>query len=108
MTLCNQTMFINEGLERHEWDVADRKGRRLGTTVTFGTFTFEKVPEGTFSGYTMEPGTYYAWMPQATRAGNWFGASQGWRFCKTEAQRFHAVAKYLRGAQERAQKQQGR
>lgn len=107
MEVSTQTLFINEGRESHEWQVADRKGRRLGSTVAFSTQVFE-ASEKVGRWCCMPAGTYFAWCPQATRGGEPFGAIQGWRFCKTETERFHAVAAYLKNAEERAQKWQGR
>lgn len=105
--VTKRTLFINEGRETHEWQVTDRKSRRLGSTVAFSTQVFE--PSEKAGDWFYHPaGTFFAWCPQATRGGEPFGTIQGWRFCKTEAERFHAVAAYLKDAEVRAQKWQGR
>lgn len=96
--------FINEGLERHAFGVTDSKGRAVGCTVAYSVQVFEQIPEDTRSWSTAAPGTYYAWMGTATRAGEAFGASQVWNLCATEAERFEAVQKYLKGAKARASK----
>jgi hypothetical protein len=100
--------YINEGAERHGFGVIDRKGRELGARVHFSVRVYDVV-EG-HDGWTrnLKPGTYYAWCGHATRAGEAFGALQPIRFCKSEAERQAAVAKYLAGAAARALKWQGR
>lgn len=105
--ITKRTSLITEGREIHEWDVTDRKGRRLGSTVTFSTHVFEPS-DRTGQWFYHPAGTFFAWCPQATRGGEPFGAIQGWRFCKTEQERLHAVREYLRDAEDRAQKWDGR
>ena len=111
MNITKRTVQITEGFETHEWDITDRKGRRLGSTVCFQTHVYERSePTGHFFN-RIAPGTYFVWRGQATRGGEPFGAIQPFRFCnfcKTEAERVSAVAAYLREAEARAQKWQGR
>ena len=101
------TLLIDEGRERHDFGVVDSKGRAFGSNVRFQVQTYVEVPEDAQSWRTIAPGTYYCWVGYATRAGEPFGASQSWRYCKTEAERIAEVAKYLKGAKARAVKQFG-
>lgn len=89
---------INEGAETHSFGVVDAtKARRaVGARVSFQTVLFEA---GEFAD---GPGTYFAWIGYATRAGEPFGASQQWRYCKTEKERFEQVEAYLAAAKARA------
>lgn len=52
----------------------------------------------------MEPGAYFAWIGEATRGRETYGASQRWRYCKTECEREAEIAKYLKAAKARAVK----
>ena len=103
-TKSERTEFINEGFESHDWGISDRKGRALGSYVTYSTQVFEVAAADSKSWFYMTPGTYYAWVGQATRGGEPFGAIQRWHFCKTEKERFYAVQKYIKEACERAQR----
>lgn len=108
--VANKELTINEGTESHDFGVTDKtKARRaVGARVTFRTQTFEageRVSEWSNScDFVGEPGTYYCWIGMATRGGDGFGAGQSWRECKTEAERFEQVEKYLKGAKARALK----
>jgi len=100
-----QVEFLNEGRESHDWGFSDKKGRALGSRVAFSVQVFEEVGlEHNEMFWRLAPGTYFCWVGQATRAGEAFGAIQSWNYCKTEAERFAAVEKYLAGARSRAQR----
>lgn len=100
-----QVEFLNEGRESHDWGFSDKKGRALGSRVAFSVQVFEEVgPEHNEMFWRLAPGTYFCWVGQATRAGEPFGAIQSWNYCKTAAERFAAVEKYLAGARSRAQR----
>ena len=103
-TYEDRNLRINEGLESHDFGVTDKKGRKVGATVSFQVHTFIEVNDNSHTHSNVEPGTHFCWMGNATRAGEWFGASQTWNRCKTEAERFEQVAKYLKGARARALK----
>lgn len=97
--------FLNEGRESHDWNIKDKKGRALGSHVALSVQVFEAVgPEHDEMFSRLAPGTYFCWLGQATRDGEAFGAVQSWSYCKTEAERHAAVAKYLAGARIRAQR----
>ena len=100
-----QVKFVNEGRESHNWGFNDKKGRALGSRIAFSVQVFEEVGPGHDEVYCLaEPGIYFCWIGQATRNGEPFGAMQSWNYCKTAAERFAAVEKYLSGARTRAQR----
>ena len=103
-TLEDSNLRINEGFEQHDFGVTDLKGRKVGATVSSQVKTFVAVPADSHSWNSTPPGTYFCWMGNATRAGEWFGAGQSWNYCKTEAERFAQVEKYLKSAKARALK----
>ena len=106
-TAEDRSAKINEGVEHHFFDAADNKGRRVGADVSFQVQVFVEVPDLVSTHSNVPAGTYFCWMGNATRAGEAFGASQTWNRCKTEAERFEQVAKYLKGAEARANKNFG-
>lgn len=95
---------INEGIKHHDFGVVDKKGRKVGADVSFQVKTFVEIPADSRSWNSTEPGTYFAWMGNATRDSGWFGACQDWRLCKTETERAEQVEKYLKAAKARAVK----
>lgn len=100
-----QVEFTSEGRESHDWGFCDKKGRALGSFVALSVQVFEQVaPDHDEIFSRLAPGTYFCWVGRATRAGEVFGGMQSWQYCKTEAERKVAVAKYLTGARGRAQR----
>lgn len=95
---------INEGIEHHDFGVVDKKGRKVGADVSFQVKTYVEIPADSRSWTSTAPGTYFAWLGNATRDSGWFGAGQNWNLCKTEAERIAQVEKYLKGAKTRALK----
>ena len=99
----NRTKLVIESREIHSWGFSDKKGREMGSRITLATHVFEAAELNQTSGwFYMVPGTYYAWVGQAMRGGEPFGAIQEWRFCKTKAERDAQVAEYIAGARDRA------
>jgi hypothetical protein len=98
MTITQDTR-TDERRQLHTFSVQDGKGRFIGAEVRMHILTV-----GEENGWGLLPGTYFAWMGLATRAGKTYGALQQWRHCATEAERDAAIAKYLRAAQARANK----
>lgn len=90
--------------EGRDFGAVDKFGRRIGATIRTSVVTFTPVPEGQNYGYRMIPGTYFSFRPSATRNEAEYGASQSTQYFDTEAKREAAIAKYLTGAQKRAQK----
>ena len=99
------TDSISEGTERHEFGFTDTKGRAVGCFVTFLIEVYGETPTTRVREYNIPAGTYYCWVGVATRAGVAFGAGQTYRHCKTEAERYAAVAAYLKAAKARATRQ---
>lgn len=95
---------VSEGSEYHEFDAVDSKGRKIGARVHFSVVVFADLPADARGGYGMKAGTYFAWVGNATRNGEHFGAIQPRHYCETEQERAQAVAKYLKGAEKRAAK----
>jgi len=90
----------------HEFGCCDSKGRTIGATIYTGQCEIVELPadKEVWSFMTLEPGIYYTFCPQATRAGKSFGACQSVQYFKTAAERDAKVAKYLAGAAKRAAK----
>ncbi len=103
-TAEDRSALINEGIESHDFGVVDKKGRKVGADVAFQVKTYVAIPDDSRGWTNNAPGTYFAWMGNATRGGEWFGAGQNWRYCKTEAERVAQVEQYLKGAKARALK----
>ena len=100
-----RTERLSEGLEFHNFGVADSKGRVIGCRIAYEVEVFEETILNTWGYWNNVPaGTYYSWTPSATRDGKDFGASQRTNRCATEEERFEQVAKYLKGAEARARK----
>lgn len=94
---------IPEGHEHTSFDVADKYGRLIGATIIKSLVTVEPFHDQIFNEMT-ERKTYFAWVGQATRNGNSYGATQRENLCKTEGERDTAIATYLNGARKRAAK----
>jgi hypothetical protein len=82
--------------------VLDSKGREIGARVAFRVATYTLTEER--SGYCIAPGTYFEWLPSATRSGAHYGALQSWRQCATSEERHVAVTEYLKRARKQAHK----
>ena len=93
----------------HSSGLKDSKGREIGCSVYRGGSTMTELPAETFEkGYcsyrVMVPGFYFTFLPQATRNGESYGASQPFEFFRTEAEREARIVEYLAGAEKRAAK----
>lgn len=102
-TTIDRELIINEGREVHDFGNVDAKGRKIGATINFATYTLVEAPDAR-GGYCKAPGTYYCFVVQATRDGKAFGAGQPLVWCTTEEARAKKVAAYLIGAYKRATK----
>lgn len=95
-----QTRRLSETITSTEHvEIATVNGKIHGASITRATIVF--VPEERANvGYScFEPRAYLAVCTQATRNGQPFGATQGWRYFDTEAAREAAVAVYLKRRQ---------
>jgi hypothetical protein len=111
MTAINTTLrshfggTSDETREYHPWGFSDKKARALGSRIWTGTVVYVPVDEANANNvWHIAPGTYFAWRGTATRAAEAFGAGQRTHYCKSEAERARAIAKYLVDAKKRAQK----
>lgn len=114
-TRTNRIQVLSTGTESHDFGVVDAKGRKLGATVTYTEVEYTEWTAAQYAelqakkygslGSAKAPGTYaFCIRVQATRNGEAFGATQSTQEFATEAERFAAVEKYLKGAQKRAAK----
>jgi hypothetical protein len=90
-----------------DFGVVDRQGRAIGCMVSTCTreVVVAEAQHSEHTGYTSdEPGTYFIWTGNATRAGKQYGAWQSEHWCKSEAERELQIAKYLKGARARGLK----
>lgn len=92
----------------HGFGVNDTKGRGIGARITTFILTYKARTDGQRSGTICDPDkigkSFFAFVPQATRGGVPYGASQVTQEFSTEAERDAAIAKYLAGAAKRAMK----
>ncbi len=85
-----------------DFGMIDAKGRRVGATVYIATHIY--TPSDNNWGHAVDPGTYYAFRPTATRDGASFGAVQASRLFTTTEERDAAIADYFAKAEKRARK----
>lgn len=88
----------------HDFFLSDAKGRRIGARIWLAVATSVEIADDSRGWSNLPPGVYFAWCPHATRNGNTYGATQEYRYCKTEDERAQAIAKYLADARKRAAK----
>ena len=99
----------------HDFGVFDNKGRAVGTTIRYYTYSFVTRDEGDSAasnfGHGVPAGEYIAFSPCPTRAGQDFGAVQASRMYIADHEgrdyMAAAIAKYLKAAKRRAVKQWG-
>jgi hypothetical protein len=99
-----KTQAINTAIIAESFGVVDCKGRVIGAHAWTFELDFVEISQDAPSYYTMEPGHYFVFCPQAIRDRVSFGAIQRDRYFKTEAERDAAVNKYLIDARKRAVK----
>ena len=115
--ISHEVANVREHQQIHGFGVHDRKGRELGARIAYRKVTYApgpkitpahtlkdgyELPEYRSGSTTIEPGEYFAWVGMATRGGASYGALQNTHLCATAEQRDAEVAKYLRGAKQRA------
>lgn len=102
---------------QYDFCARDSKGRWIGSRIERVTTHYSTEDEGGSilahgvlpTGRAVhEDGVYFEYRSYATRDRRDYGAHQGWRAFKTEAEREAAIQKYLDGAQKRANKKAGR
>lgn len=103
-TKCTYSRVSQAQIAR-DFGVTDQRGRRMGgiaflATAVYSPLSADALPYASYT--TIEPGTYYAFTPHATRNGERYGACQHTKLFATEAERAIAVEKYFAGAQKRA------
>lgn len=104
MIYTRRTQYTVEPLKIVDFELRDKKGRRVGAQVVLTVETLAPAPEGEY-GYTQPPGTYFCFRPSATRNGKPFGAIQTKRFFATFEERDAEVKRYFDAAVKRAYKQ---
>lgn len=98
---CTNFTSETEEVQRHDFGVSDRKGRRIGARLTLSIRRYTPAAPGV-GRYNVRPGLYYALHTIATRAGEAFGPSFNFSIYPTREEREAAIAKYLKGAKARA------
>lgn len=92
------------GRAHHDLGHKDGRGRAIGADIFFDRRTYEPTASEAGGWYTLAPGTYYCWTPQATRDGTRYGACQDARHCASAEERDAEIKKYLADAAKRAAK----
>jgi len=96
-----------------DFGLSDKKGRAIGARIYLSTMVTRPVSEENAKGWgaqihKLPAGTYYMLLTSAMRGGETFGAYTGNRAFKTIEERTAAIAKYLKGAKKRAEKEAAR
>lgn len=94
---------VTETVEQ-DYDVMDKKQRRVGGRVTLATETYEPTTRPG-SGYHMQVGTWFSATPQPTRNGQAYGPCQQTLTFATQAERAAWVGSYFSKAAKRNRKQ---
>ena len=84
--------------------VLDKRGRQIGAVIYTIEETFTATDSARGAVWCVEPGTWFAWWPQATRDGVKYGALQGRRRFRTAEERDADIERYLADARKRASK----
>lgn len=106
--------FQTHGVFKRNFDFVDSKRRTIGASAWKWSQVLTPVPQeeidrGWF-GFIYEGEeslngtTVFAYQPHGLRAGEYFGASQGTFYFRTEAERDAAAEKYFKNAEKRAAK----
>lgn len=98
----------NRLVKKYDFGVKDRLGRLIGAEITTCETTYRPAAPDANIGWPKEPGTYFTLIAQATRNGLSYGAGQGDRYFKTLEERNAAIDKYLKEANNRALKREGK
>lgn len=105
--LCDETRTQLKVLTR-DFKVADRFGRAIGANASIASVTYHPTAEGKGWGHRRDPAdigkTFYSFIPQATRAGQAYGASKDGHEFATLHECEVAVEKYFKQAKRRAEK----
>lgn len=102
MNKTKATDKTNRQTANVSFDVVDKKGRLIGAKVYTFEIDFIEIESDSGSYWTIAPGHYFGFIPQATRNGQDYGAIQNFRLFLTPAERDDAIAKYLAAARKRA------
>lgn len=96
------TEYRDMSTEYRDFGVTDGKGRKVGAMVFKSTLEVETEEQA--SRWQVVPGTYYTFLPSATRDGFNYGASQSLRLFDSETKLHFAVEAYFRDARNRARR----
>lgn len=96
--------IVDQSSECVSLNVFDPHGREVGTRILRTTYTYTAIQslENYSGGYSIDPGTYYAFRPQITRNGKPYGGSQRESHFVSKEECEAAITLYLSGAHKRA------
>lgn len=104
--VCFNETEKNVAIVYNNFDVLDERGRMIGAKIRTSEITRTKKRMVQFGCMCLESqlGFHYEFIPQATRDGTPFGASQLGDIFRTIEERDAAIKKYLESARKRAVK----
>lgn len=107
--MLTERKVITQGeMQFVSFEVADAKGRVLGSAFMAGETEFVAQADDVMYGYRMEPGFYFSGWVMTTKDGNTWGAGQSPKHFKTAAERDDYIASRIANQRKAAQKKAGK